>query len=221
MNLISAKEAAERWGISERMVRKYCAQKRIPTAVLKNGVWHVAESAAKPERKVIQKELPKGNPKRVAYQRKKNNHYWIYEYIQVNLAYSSSRMASNRPTREQVIEIFRTGKVSLAFEPMKIDDLVEISNHFFAGKYMVDTIMEPVTESYIRRLHQKMFSGTQAVHKGILHIGEYRKTPDKFGVEAAVIHTALKTLMTEYENKKNITLYDVLDFHARFEQSRG
>ena len=57
---------------------------------------------------------------------KKNNHFGIYEYIQVNLAYSSCRMASNRLTREQVIEIYRTGKISVAFEPMKIDDLVEL-----------------------------------------------------------------------------------------------
>ena len=30
MSYISAKEAAQKWGISERMVYKYCTQNRIP-----------------------------------------------------------------------------------------------------------------------------------------------------------------------------------------------
>ena len=84
MNMFSAKEAAQRWGISERMVRKYCIQKRIPTAVLKDGIWYIPENEIKPERKVTRRELPKGYPKRIAYQRK-NNHYGIYEYIQVTM----------------------------------------------------------------------------------------------------------------------------------------
>ena len=63
-----------------------------------------------------------------------------------------------------------------------------------------------------------MFSGTQAAQRGTLNVGEYRKTPDKFGVDAAVIPAVLKTLAVEYESKKNITLHNVLDFHARFEK---
>ena len=126
-------------------------------------------------------------------------------------------MASNRLTREQVIEIYRTGKISVAFEPMKIDDLVEISNHFRAGQYMVDTITEPITTIWFRKLHHKLFSGTRADQEGTLHIGEYRTTPDKFGVDVANIPATLSALITEYESKKEITLQDILDFHARFE----
>lgn len=155
---------------------------------------------------------------KVAYQKSKNNHFGIYEYLQVNLAYSSSRMASNRLTREQVLEIYRTGKISVAFEPMKIDDVVEISNHFRAGQYMVDTITDPITTIWLRKLHHKLFRGTRADQEGTLHIGTYRTIPDKFGVDADTIPAALSALITEYENKKEITLRDILDFHARFEQ---
>lgn len=40
--------------------------------------------------------------------------------------------------------------------------------------------------------------------------------PDKFGIDAATIPTVLSTLIKEYENKKSITLRDILDFYARF-----
>lgn len=49
-----------------------------------------------------------------------------------------------------------------------------------------------------------------------MHIGEYRTTPDKFGVDADEIPAALSKLIVEYESKKDITLLDILDFHACF-----
>lgn len=100
---------------------------------------------------------------------------------------------------------------------MKIDDVVKISNHFRAGCCMVDTIQEPLTSIYFRKLHQKLFRGTVADQEGSLHIGEHRKTPDKFGVAASTIPSVLNALVLEYEKKKKITLKDILDFHARFE----
>lgn len=50
MNYISSKEAAVKWNISERMVRKYCTQNRIKDAVLENGIWYIPEGTSKPKR---------------------------------------------------------------------------------------------------------------------------------------------------------------------------
>lgn len=50
MSYISAKEAAQKWGISERMVYKYCTQNRIPEAYQDYGIWFIPEDAAKPSR---------------------------------------------------------------------------------------------------------------------------------------------------------------------------
>ena len=57
----------------------------------------------------------------------------------MNLAYSSSRMASNRLTREQVEDLYRTNKLSVAFEPTKVDDIIEIMNHFKGTAEIGDT----------------------------------------------------------------------------------
>lgn len=216
MEYITVKEAAEEWDVSERMVRKYCDQGKVEGAIHAGNLWVIPMDAPRPNSVDRSSDLkPLAN--KVAYQKFKNNHFGIYEYLQVNLAYSSSRMASNRLTREQVMEVYRTGKISVAFEPMKIDDLVEISNHFRAGQYMVDTIADPITTAWLRKLHHKLFRGTKADQEGTLNIGTYRSTPDKFGVDAATIPAALSALITEYESKKAITLRDILDFHVHFE----
>ena len=47
-------------------------------------------------------------------------------------------MASNELTRNQLLELYRTGKLSVVFEPMKVDDFYEIDNHFCACAYAVD-----------------------------------------------------------------------------------
>ena len=45
---ISAKEAAEKWDISQRRVALLCAEKRIPRAVMFGNMWVIPENAEKP-----------------------------------------------------------------------------------------------------------------------------------------------------------------------------
>ncbi len=109
-------EAAQEWDIAERTVRKYCEQGKIEGAIHAGSLWVIPMDAVCPNNADKSTTL-KSLANKVAYQKSMNNHFGIYEYLQVNLAYSSSCMASNRLTREQVPEIYRTGKVSVAFEP--------------------------------------------------------------------------------------------------------
>ena len=51
MGYISVAEASKRWGISERSVRKYCAEGRVEGAALVGKTWTVPEGAEKPTRK--------------------------------------------------------------------------------------------------------------------------------------------------------------------------
>jgi len=106
----------------------------------------------------IPAEVPK-LVKQLQYQYARNNHFGIYEYIQVNLAYSSCRMASNRLTRQQVEEIYRTKRITPAFEATKVDDIIEVMNHFICMRYVVDNIMMPLTQTFIKHL-----SCAQTVH---------------------------------------------------------
>jgi Fic family protein len=219
MNYISAAELASKWGVSKRMVQKYCTQNRIPNAILKNGAWFVPENTPKPKRE--KKKEPEiilpPLVKKIQYQRKKNNHYGIYEYIQVNLAYSSNRMASNRLTRTQVTEMYRTHKISNSFEATKIDDIIEVINHFIAVQFMVDVVMAPLTQTMIKKFHQLLTYGTYSDRQHKLGCGEYRTCAYNLGTTPDQISSSLSELIKEYE-QGTVTLDKMLDFHVKFEK---
>ena len=217
MKYLSVKQMAERWKLTDRSVRRYCDMGMIDGAFPVDGIWIIPEDAKKP---VIDDNPPDpvGPAKQVIAQRAKNNHFGIYEYLQINLAYSSSRMASNRLTRNQVIELYRTGKISVAFEPMKYDDIVEIENHFRAGEYMVDTMLEPLHTAYLRKIHNLLFYGTEADKDGVMRTGEFRTKETKYGIPPKEISKAVTALLKEYESKKTKTMEDILNFHVRFEK---
>lgn len=48
MKYLSVVETAEKWQISERSVRNYCAQGRVQGAELHGRVWSIPEMAVKP-----------------------------------------------------------------------------------------------------------------------------------------------------------------------------
>jgi Fic family protein len=219
MSYMTTKEASVLWGVSERMVRMYCAEGRIPSAVQQEENWYIPQGTEKPKRKPKTKE-PKVElsplVKRIVYQRSKNNHYGIYEYIQVNLAYSSNRMASNRLTRNEVEEVYRTNKISTSFEPVKVDDIIETINHFSAVCYVIDNIASPLTQAFIKKVHSLLTYGTYADRKARLHSGEYRTTKSALGAQPQKIADAMNVLIKDYE-KQPVELEEILEFHAELE----
>ena len=216
MDYMTVKEASEKWKISERMIRRYCDQDRIEGVIHVSGVWAIPVDAPQPNE--FKPEPIELTPlaKKIVYQRNKNNHFGIYEYIQVNLAYSSNRMASNRLTRQQVEEVYRTNKVATAFEPMKVDDLIEVLNHFICVQYVVDNIAAPLTPSFIKKLHGLLTYGTYADRKHKIRCGEFRKEPSKIGVLPKEINRSLAELIKDYEQLPT-DMDRILGFHVRFE----
>ena len=223
MKLCSAREMATRWGISIQLVRRYCKEGKIADAVLSEQGWMIPEGALKPGALAAREAVITPLVKRMLYERERNNHYGIYEYIQVNLAYSSSRMASNRLTLMQVEDIYRTNKIATAFEPTKVDDIIEIKNHFIAMRYIVDNIHTPLSVDFIRQIHYLLSYGT---HADIYHktgVGEFRTQEAKLDQTSTTppqgITAALNDLLRTYE-KKDARLDQILDFHVQFERIR-
>ena len=50
MNYLSAKETALKWGVNVSLVKRYCAQGRVPGVVFQNGVWRIPEDAIRVSR---------------------------------------------------------------------------------------------------------------------------------------------------------------------------
>ena len=225
MKYLSAKEIAEKWGVNVSLVRRYCLQDRIPKAICKDGIWKIPANAKKPEKQnVIAEEPEELSPlaARLVRQKKKKNYHGLYDYVQIDFTYSSSRMASNRLTRQQVESIFRKGKVRESFEPMKVSDLIEVMNHCVCIDYILDNIQEPMSTKLIRKLHYDLMAGTVDERKQKVVPGEYRKNifpiQERQLCRPETINSSLNSLVRAYENTSEIGLTEILDFHVRFEQ---
>lgn len=95
MEYLTASEIAAKWNVSEQLVRRHCRENRIPDAYQEFGTWYIPADAEKPARK--QKEV-KPTPillKKILKQRDGKQYRGFYEYLQINMVYSSGRMASN------------------------------------------------------------------------------------------------------------------------------
>ena len=222
MNYLNAKETAVRWQTSEQMVRRYCREGRVPDAIQKDGVWLIPDDVDRPEKKEPEKQNLPPMVKKLQKQKTKRVYHGLYDYVQINFCYSNNRMASNRLMRTQVEEIFKTGKVHVGFEPIKIDDLIEAYNHFACVNYIIETAMKPLTQTYIKHLYKVLTEGTVNVRKDTVHPGEYRKDPCTLGKTKTTppknINSQLSALLAEYEGTEEIELLQILDFHVRFER---
>lgn len=58
MKYLSVKEIAEKWNLSVRTVRNYCAMGKIPGAFLTGKTWNIPVDAARPDRINKSKERP-------------------------------------------------------------------------------------------------------------------------------------------------------------------
>ena len=224
MDYISAKMAAEKWGISPVLVRKHCRDHRIPGAVFREGVWLIPEEAERPKPSVntwIHPEVPPLAAKLVR-QKTKKGHHDLYDFVQIELTYASCRLASNRLTRDQVETIFRKGKVRESFEPMKVSDLVEAMNHCVCVNYILDHVGRPLSQRMILHLHYMLMFGTVDQRRQRVTPGTYRtkgvRRKDRTLIPAETIGEKLKTLIEDYEAQEEIGRTEILDFHVRFER---
>ena len=222
MDYLTTKEVSVLWNTTEQMVRRYCRDGRIPGAVQKEGAWFVPEGTARPTRKKQEAPTVPKLVKQLQRQRTKKIYHGLYDYIQINFCYSSNRLASNRLMLNQVEEIYKKGKVSVGFEPIKVDDLIEAYNHIACFNYIIDTATARISQSYIRKLHTMLSYGTMAERKLLFHPGEYRRdtctlsktktTPPKN------IGSQMSALISEYESLDKVELSQILDFHVHFER---
>ena len=220
MDYISVAEAAKRWGLSERSVRNYCAQGRIPGALLTGKTWNVPETAERPARK------PRSDAGRrdlltvLREEKAAKLHGGIYHKIQIDLTYNSNHMEGSRLTHDQTRLIFETNTIG-AEEPVWVDDVVETANHFRCIDLMIDAATHAPSESLIKQFHAVLKNGTTDSRKDWFAVGAYKRFPNEVGDRDTTapenVSAAMKALLRDYNAKKEKTFDDLLDFHYRFE----
>lgn len=224
MEYLNIKEAADKWQLSEQAVRRFCRLGRIPGAVQDGTNWLIPAKARKPRKTINDNDVAKNlHPvaRTLVKQKKKKSYHGLYDYVVINLTYSSSRMASNRLTRNQVETIFRKGKVSVGFEPMKVSDVIEVLNHIACVDYILDHINTPLSLPFIRRIHTLLSAGTVDERRKKVTPGEFRSPSFVSKVRTLIpsseIKQELEMLIDQYEALSDIERRDLLDFHVAFE----
>jgi len=222
MRYLSVAEIAEKWNLSERSVRNYCAQGRVKGAVLIGKTWSVPEDAEKPERINKKKEQSVTLLDILLEQKKSKYSGGIYHKTQIELTYNSNHMEGSRLTHDQTRYIFETNTIGMEKEVLNVDDLIETVNHFRCIDMIIEHAKAALTEKLIKELHLTLKNGTSDSRKEWFAVGEYKRVPNEVGGrETALpeeVSGRMKLLLAEYNAKTENTLEDILDFHVKFER---
>nr|MCR5335328.1 Fic family protein [Synergistes sp.] len=214
-------EAAKRWGLSERSVRNYCAQGRIPGALLTGKTWNIPETAEKPARKT-RRDAGKRDLLTVLREEKAAKlPGGIYHKVQIDLTFNSNHIEGSRLTHDQTRMIFETNTIGMD-AAVRVDDVVETANHFRCIDLIIDAANHAPSESLIKQLHAVLKNGTSDSRKDWFVVGDYKRFPNEVGGNATTapeaVPAAMKTLLRDYNAKKEKSFDDLLDFHYRFER---
>ena len=149
----------------------------------------------------------------------------IYHYSQVNFAYNSNKIEGGRLTEDETEEIFETDSfIPKSDTAIKLDDLIEMKNHFRLFDYTLDVINKPLSKEIMIDMNKILKRNTTDEENPRYNVGGFKVVPNKIGL-INVINTSkpedvendLDILISEYEEMGEITLEDIIDFHYKFE----
>ena len=150
----------------------------------------------------------------------------IYHYSQVNFAYNSNKIEGTHLSEDETEEIFVTNSyIPKSDDVVKLDDLIEMKNHFRLFDYMLDIYEKKLDKNIIIEMNKILKRGTSVEDNPRYNVGGFKIVPNKIGL-INVINTSLPkdtpkdidNLLSWYNSLKNITLEDIIEFHYKFEK---
>lgn len=219
---ITAKQAAEKWGISDRRVRILCSQGKIPGAYQQGRAWKIPYDATKPsdERyknkeslipiledklKVLKKRRPltEGELERL-------NEEFLTEYT-----YNSNAIEGNTLTLRETDMVLR----GLTIDKKSLKEHLEVIGHKEAFDYVKQLVSENVeiSEKHIKDIHYLVLADKKDDR------GVYRRIPVRImgaahePVQPYLIIPKMEELLEEYKNSKEDIVTKLARFHIEFE----
>lgn len=222
MRYLSVAEVAKKWGISERSVRNYCANERIPGAFITGKTWNIPEEAVKPTRINKKSREPETILEVLRGEMLHNISGGLYHKTQIELTYNSNHMEGSRLTHDQTRYIFETNTVGADEGVLHVDDIIETSNHFRCMDKIIQKAEIKLTEKFIKELHLILKSGTSDSKLSWFSVCGYKKRPNEVGGMTTTLPenvvSEMKALISKYNTLSEVTLDDILDFHVKFER---
>lgn len=144
----------------------------------------------------------------------------IYHELQVRMTYNSNHIEGSKLTEEQTRLIFETNTIDVG-DGVPVDDILETVHHFRAIDFVIDHAEEPLTETMIKELHYILKHDTKDSLLPWFAVGDYKKRGNMVGgretAKPAEVQNKMKELLSEYNEKDNVDLEDIVSFHAAFE----
>lgn len=219
---MTAKQAAEKWGISDRRVRILCSEGKIPGVTREGRGWRIPADAKKPEdgrfktaesllamidRKKIEldsrRPLTEGEAERFAEE-------FVVEYT-----YNSNAIEGNTLTLRETDMVLRG--LTIAQKPLK--DHMEAVGHKEAFDFVQDLVKNraPLSESIIKQIHYLVLADKKYDR------GVYRRVPVRImgakqePVQPYLIQPKMEQLLESYRNSTEHIIPRLAKFHIEFE----
>ena len=221
MKYSSVSEIATKWEITERAVRKYCAEGRVAGAILQGKTWLIPENAVKPARKKREDATPKTLLDILVEEKNAKLHGGIYHKVQIELTYNSNHIEGSRLTHDQTRYIYETNTIGVTDQTVRVDDVIETANHFRCIDHIIDKANTNITESLMKQLHFILKNGTSDSRLDWFAVGDYKRLPNEVGGQETtppeLVASEIRNLLNWYNSIEEKTFKDILEFHYRFE----
>ena len=144
----------------------------------------------------------------------------LYHELQVRMTYNSNHIEGSKLSEEQTRLIFETNTIDIG-DGIPVDDILETVHHFRAIDYVIDNAEVMLSEDVIKQLHFILKHDTKDSTLSWFAVGDYKKRANVVGgretTKPSEVHKHMKALVDEYNAKKNVTIEDIIAFHAEFE----
>lgn len=144
----------------------------------------------------------------------------LYHELQVRMTYNSNHIEGSRLSADQTRMIFETNTLDVG-DGVSVDDVLETVHHFRAIDYVIDVADEPLTEEIIKKLHYILKHDTKDSTLSWFAVGDYKKRANVVGGQETAkpkdVAAKMQQLLNTYNALSNVTVEDIIAFHAEFE----
>ena len=219
---ITVKQAAEKWGISERRIRVLCGQGKINGVYQEGRGWKIPADALKPADGrykskesillIIDKKKKELDTKRPLTEGEviRLNEEFIVEYT-----YNSNAIEGNSLTLRETDLVLR----GLTIDKKPLKDHMEAVGHKEAFDYVRELVKDniPLSENIIKKIHFLVLADKKDDR------GVYRRVPVRImgaahePVQPYLIQPKMEQLLIDFKNSNEHIVTKLARFHIEFE----
>lgn len=219
---ITAKQASEKWGISDRRIRILCSEGKVPGAYQEGRSWKIPADAKKPldgrykskesilqqiDRKKIELD---GRRPLTAGEVERLNEEFIVEYT-----YNSNAIEGNTLTLRETDLVLR----GLTIDKKPLKDHMEAVGHKEAFEFVSELVKNnvPISESVIKQIHYLVLADKKEDR------GVYRRVPVRImgaqhePVQPYLIAPKMEELLRTFVESTEHIVTKLARFHIEFE----